>query len=226
MTDAPRSIVAVPERPPWYRRRLALIGAAPLVVAAVVAAALVLGSDRGVSGAVGDGAAAASTTAAETTAPGTTAPAPSPVTPADPNGEPVSADEPPPALPAARLDAPVVVEQVTAELSSIEEIDAEGRGRGSVSGPALRVTVRLTNGSGAPLSLDGVSVNLAFGADSAPASPVDDPSVDPFAGGLEPGGAASGVYVFRVPEGQRGSVTVQVGVGPATPLAIFAGAVD
>jgi hypothetical protein len=219
MTEAPQSGEPAPGSPPWYRQRLPLLGAALLLVVVVVVSAVVA---LGGGGEGGDGAAAA----APTTALASTAPAPPSVPPADPAAPPVNADEPPPALPAAPLDDPVVVEEVTAELSSIEEIEAEGRGRGGVSGPALRVTVRIHNGAATPLSLDDVSVTLAFGADSTPASPVDDPSGVPFGGGLESGGSAEGVYVFRVPTGERGAVTVQVGVRPGTAVATFAGAVD
>jgi hypothetical protein len=44
-----------------------------------------------------------------------------------------------------------------------------------------------------------------------PASPLDDPSAAPFAGTVAPGEHADGVYVFTIPEEDRGSVTVSVG---------------
>jgi hypothetical protein len=224
MTDAPRSDAPADGRTPWYRRRLALAAAALVVVAAVVATALVLGGRPG-SQEVGEREAAA-TTAPASTAPPSTAPPPPLVPPADPNAQPVVADQLPPALPAAALDDPVDLEGVTVDVPTIEAIEAEAQGKGSIAGPAVRVTVRLRNGTAAPLALDDAVVTLTFGADSAPASPVEDSSVARFSGTLEPGDAGEGVYVFRVPADQRGAVTVQVAVRPGASVVTFAGAVD
>jgi len=223
MTDAPRTQAPDEARTPWFRRRLPLAAAALVLVAAVVAAALVLGGRAG--GETGDRD-AAGTTAAGTSAPATTAPPPPLVPPADPNAQPVVADQLPAALPAAALDEPVVLEGVTVDVPAIEAIDAEAQGKGSISGPAVRVTVRLQNGTAAPLVLDDAVVTLVFGADSAPASPVEDPSSVPFSGTVAPGDEGEGVYVFRVPANQRGAVTVQVAVRPGASVVTFAGAED
>jgi hypothetical protein len=219
MTDAPRSDAPADGRTPWYRRRPALAAAALVLAAAVVAAALVLGGRSG-SQETGERDAAA------TTAPATTAPPPPLNPPADPNAQPVVADQLPPALPAAALDDPVELEGVTVDVPTIEAIEAEAQGKGSIAGPAVRVTVRLRNGTAAPLALDDAVVTLTFGADSAPASPVEDSSVARFSGTLAPGDAGEGVYVFRVPADQRGAVTVQVAVRPGASVVTFAGAVD
>lgn len=224
MTDAPRTQAPDEGRTPWFRRRLPLAAAVLVVVAAVVAAALAIGGRAG-SEENGDRDAAGST-AAGTTAPATTAAPPPLVPPADPNAQPVVADQLPPALPAAELDEPVVLEGVTVDVPAIEAIEAEAQGRGSISGPAVRVTVRLQNGTAAPLVLDDAVVTLVFGPDAAPASPVDDPSTVPFSGTVAPGDEGEGVYVFRVPADQRGAVTVQVAVRPGASVVTFAGAVD
>lgn len=224
MTDAPRNDAPADARARWHRRRAVLAGLAVIVVAAVAAAALAMGDgDRGA--AAGDRSAAA-TAAAGTADPGNAAPPPPLAPPADPDVEPVAADQLPPALPPAPLDEPVVLEGTTVGVPEIEAIEAQARGRGSIAGPALRVTVRLDNGTAAPLSLDDAAVTLAFGDDATPAPPVEDGSAAPFAGTLEPGAAADGVYVFRVPEDQRGAVTVQVAVRPGSSVVTFAGALD
>src|SRR3712207_8712402 len=57
----------------------------------------------------------------------------------------------------------------------------------SIAGPALRVTVRVENGTAEPVALGGVAVNLAYGPDRTPASPLDEPSRRPFATMVEPG---------------------------------------
>src|SRR3712207_8997076 len=62
----------------------------------------------------------------------------------------------------------------------------------SIAGPALRVTVRVENGTAEPVALGGVAVNLAYGPDRTPASPLDDSSRRPFATMVEPGQSAEG----------------------------------
>lgn len=208
------------------RRRLLVAGAA-LALAALVALVLVLTTRDG------DGDDAGGTAAAEpaqTSAPrdeptieGPDIPAP-PVE-SDPAGEPVAADERPRNLPAVALDAPAETgDGVTGSLVSVEAIDGSGVGRGNVAGPALRVTVKLTNGTDEAVGLDGVAVELTHGTDAVPASPLEDPSRSPFSGTLEPGASAEGVYVFRVPADDRSVVSVAVGYRAGAPFMVFTGA--
>src|SRR3712207_1179832 len=95
----------------------------------------------------------------------------------------------------------------------------------SIAGPALRVTVRVENGTAEPVALGGVAVNLAYGPDRTPASPLDDPSRRPFATMVEPGQSAEGVYVFTVPADARDQVTIEVGYEAGAPLLQFTGPV-
>ena len=90
---------------------------------------------------------------------------------------------------------------------------------------ALRVTVRVENGTAEPVALGGVAVNLAYGPDRTPASPLDDPSRRPFATMVEPGESAEGVYVFTVPADERDRVAVEVGYEAGAPLLLFTGPV-
>jgi hypothetical protein len=137
----------------------------------------------------------------------------------------VADEELPPALPAVALDESVAVGEVTASLTQIEEITGQATGPGDVAGPALRVAVRIHNGTQAAIPLDGVAVNAYYRADLTPAPPLNDPSASAFYGSLRAGEAAEAVYVFRVPPDQRGQVTLEVGYRPGAPLAIFSGAV-
>jgi hypothetical protein len=239
-----------PSRPGRSRRRLALGLLSPLVVGALVGLALLLGGGHGdptaaaadgaataADGAAtaADGAAAAGTTggaAAATTGgtaepeagPGTTgSPAPYPVTP-QPTGPTDVVDEPPPSRPAVPLDQEAAAgDGVTASITSLEAIQGTGTGRGNVAGPALRVHVQITNGTVAPVSLDGVTVTMATGAELMPASPLDDPSQAPFAGTVGPGDRAEGDYVFSVEEEARTSVTLSVGYQAGAPIMVFTG---
>jgi hypothetical protein len=148
---------------------------------------------------------------------------PAPVTP-EPTGPTSDVDEPPPSLPVVALDDEAAVGNgITAEVVSLDAITGTGTGPGNVAGPALRVTVQISNGTAAPVSLDEVVVDLTYGADLTPASPLDDPSTAPFTGTVEPQGNREGVYVFTVPEDQRDAVTVSVGYQAGAPFLVFSG---
>jgi len=201
------------------RRRLAYVVAAVALVVALVALVLVLGSDdEGATDAAGN--TATSTTPRDTSVP------PPPPTPT-PTGPTAEVDELPPALPEVALDAAAAVGNgIVATLPSIESIEGSAVGPGNIAGPALRVTVRIQNGTAQPVSLDGVAVNMSYGADRTPASPLDDPSRRPFSGMVAPGESSEGVYVFTVPADARDSVTIEVGYQAGAPLLLFTGPVD
>jgi len=218
------------------RRRLVLGGAALAVLALVVALVMVLtaGGGAGTSSAGSpSGSAPAAATPGASAVPGaaTTSPAGSPAAGSSPAAEPapatgeVSADQLPDSLPAVALDQPAEVSGVSVRLSAIEGIQGVAEGPGNVNGPAVRVTVVLTNGSATELDLDGVSVNLTHGDDLTPGSPLEDASQDLFSGSLAPGGESTGVYVFSVPAGDRERVDVSVGVAPGASYAVFSGPV-
>jgi hypothetical protein len=205
------------------RRRLVVLATA-LVVAAVVAVVAVLAlrgdDDAGTSAAGADPGAAASTSAAPPEL------APAPVTP-EPAGPTEDATELPPSLTPVGFDEPAAVGNgITAEVVSLEAIDGTGQGAGNIAGPALRATIRITNGTAAPVSLDGVAVDLAYGPELTPASPLGDPSTAPFAGMVQPSGDAVGVYVFSVPAGDRDLVNLSVGYQAGAPFLVFAGPAD
>jgi hypothetical protein len=207
--------------PPARNRRklLLLAAAAAVLVVALVALVLVLGNDdEGTTNAAGTG--ATSSSARDTSV------IPPPPTPT-PTGPTADVDELPPALPEVALDAPAPVGNgVVATLPSIESIEGTAVGPGNIAGPALRVTVRIENGTDEPIWLDGVAVNMYYGEERSPASPLDDPSRRPFTGQVEPGGSGEGVYVFSVPTEVRDLVTIEVGYQAGAPLLLFTGAVD
>jgi hypothetical protein len=202
------------------RRRVVILGAVGLVV--VVALVVVLVLTSGGSSASGGAAAAATTTSAS--APDTSV-VPMPPTPT-PTGPTAEATDLPSALPEVALDSPAAVGNgVVAMLPAIEGIQGTADGPGNVAGPAVRVTVRIQNGTAGAVALSGVAVNMYYGADRTPASPLDDPSQRPFSGSVAAGASAEGVYVFSVPEDARGQVAVEVGYQAGAPLLLFTGAV-
>jgi hypothetical protein len=233
--------VSDPVQEPVGRRRAVLVGGAALVVVALVVA-LVLGLTYG----DGDRSAAAadpatSTSAApESAAPESSAAATDSTVAPSSSGDPAAAPAPEVPVGAAAVDAdgvplqasPVALtgdasngDGITASLPSIRAVDATATGPGNVDGPALAVTVRIVNGRGAAIALDGVEVTLTYSAEAVPGSPVDDPAASRMVGTLADGGAAEGVYVFSVPSGQRQLVTVTVGYGVGKPLLVFTGPV-
>jgi hypothetical protein len=213
-------------------RRLLALGAALLVVvgALVVLLLTVGGSDDDAPGTAASSSPAASTPAASTSAAATSAaPASDTVVPAAdtpvPTGPTSDADSPPPSLTPVALDQPAAVGNgITARIVSLEPVEATAVGPGNVSGPALRVTVELTNGTAEAVSLAGVAVDLAAGPELVPASPVDDASAAPFAGTVAAGSTARGVYVFTIAEADRGDVTLSVGYEAGAPFLVFTGA--
>jgi hypothetical protein len=204
---------------PRNRRRLIVAaGAALLVLALVVVLLLTRGDEKATHpAAVGSTAPSTSAEAATTTPGPTSVPAPAATTAPD-------ANQLPPTLKAVSLNAPSQVgDGVVVAVPAIESVNASGQGPGNVAGPALRVTVRITNGTRAAVALGGVAVNLSYGKDATPASPVDDPSQRPFSGRVAPGGHVDAVYVFSVPAGDRDTVTIDVGYKPGAPRALFTG---
>lgn len=117
-------------------------------------------------------------------------------------------------------------EGVTVAVASIEAVQGEALAPGEVSGPALRITVKVTNSGTVARTLSSAVVNVYLGADLLAANPVSRPEGQPFPSELAPGGSADGIFVFEVAEDQRSQIRVEVDLDLATPLVIFEGAVS
>jgi hypothetical protein len=135
-----------------------------------------------------------------------------------------SIDELPPSLPQVGLgDAAAVGDGVTVAVASVERVQGSGVGPGNVAGPALRVTVRLTNGTAEALALDAVTVHAGYGPGVTPAPDLEDVSRLPFSGTVAAGATAEGTYVFSVPASALEPAVIEVGYRPGAPLALFVG---
>ena len=212
------------------RRRAVLIAGAGLVVVAVVVA-LVLGlrsqDDEGTAAASSSTSPASTSSAAPATAASST-PAAAPTAGSDPAAARttggVADDRLPDSLPAVALDQVADSDEgVSAAIVDLAPIDGTATGPGNVSGPALRVTVRIENGSIDVLDLTQASTRLTYGADDVPASPLDDPAVTSFSGELAPGDAAEATSVFTVPADARELVTVTVAYRAGASFLVFSG---
>jgi hypothetical protein len=113
---------------------------------------------------------------------------------------------------------------VQARLADIESVEAEGHLPGERSGPAVAVSVQVTNLSSRPIDLDIVTVDLTT-ADGVSAYGVVVPDRPPLAGDLAAGKTASGEYVFTVAPGDRSDVQIHVKYSASTATVVFEGSI-
>jgi hypothetical protein len=111
---------------------------------------------------------------------------------------------------------------VVAVLEQVRSVQTQARSPGEISGPGLLLSVRLTNDTGEPVSLDTVTVNLTDAA-GVPGLPIGGPPAMPFEGRLAPGASAVGTYVFTIAEGARSPVMVEVFYSTQAPVVVFEG---
>lgn len=112
---------------------------------------------------------------------------------------------------------------VVIRLGKIESVTGEAKLPGEVAGPALRISVVITNGADGPLDLDSVVVNGYRGSDRVPLESLTSPGGNPFRGNLKPKTDATGAYVFAVDPKFRSDVTFTVDATPGEPAAVFRG---
>jgi Domain of unknown function (DUF4352) len=203
-----------------------------LLVAAVLALLVLAGAATWFTTRSGTDAAAPATASAvpvgtrPAPAPKTDVPLPSATPTAVPSTVLAAAPGLPAKLPPVALDAASDYgDGVRAHLVGLQTFTAAAQGVGEVAGPALAVTVEITNDGAQALSLDSVAVNLYRGAAGVPASRVLAESASTFSGPLAPGASARAVYAFSVPEADRDVVTVTVGYSAGTATAVFSGPV-
>jgi len=139
-------------------------------------------------------------------------------------GRPRSTSPIPPELEPVGLDEVVRTRSdVQVQVTKIESVRGKAKVAGEISGPALRLTVEITNGSDRELDLAYVSVNAYTGSDRLPAAPIMQPGGRPMAGSLKAGGTADGVYLFSVGTKDRPLMTVGVDYLAGQPTAVFRG---
>jgi hypothetical protein len=113
---------------------------------------------------------------------------------------------------------------VSARLTAVEAVEAEGNLPGEFSGPAVALTIEVTNGSRQSIDLGAVTADLTF-RDGVSAYPVRDPERRPFSGELAPGDVATGSYVFTLDPAERADVALRLSYTTEAPTVIFAGSV-
>lgn len=216
----------------WTRKRIALVALAAVGGLAIVAAiviASVYSFARPPGGPVANALKPAATQLPRPTDAAKSTPAPSDA----PTGAPATASPAKPGEMDARFGGVVAqtaeVKQdvktpsgLTANVVSVESYTATATRPGEVSGPAVKVTLRLTNGTGGAFPLSTATVNAYYGSGATPAAPVaGDTAAKPFTGSLQPGASATAVYVFTVPADEDGAVTVTLSDQAGARLVVF-----
>ena len=92
---------------------------------------------------------------------------------------------------------------------------------GEISGPAVRVRVKITNTSGTALDLDRSTVAVTNAAKS-PLSPVQSDPAGALRGSLASANSAEGTYIFSTAD-SRGPLSILVSAAAGTPAAQFVG---
>ena len=99
---------------------------------------------------------------------------------------------------------------VDLDVVKVENVRGQAQIPGEVSGPALRITVRVTNRTDKPVAIDNVVSNLYYGGDRRPATPMLKPGSRAFPSSARPEGTASGVLLFNVPRSGRDKLVLEV----------------
>lgn len=218
----------------WFREVLS--GGSPVmhetvvrIAAGIVLVGMLVGCGAGGDGS-GGGTPAVVSTSAKPAVDATTTDSPStgPTTEApEPDGSvnPSEAEELP-TVPAVAIEEEADFgDGVTARVTKMAAVDAEAAGAGEIGGPAVAVTIELTNGTRASLPLDAVNVLLSYGSQDTPALPViGDGRAKSLSGSLKPGASRKGVYVFTLAPNDRDAVTLTVSHTSLSPIVAFEGA--
>ncbi|MCV2395821.1 hypothetical protein OEB99_16015 [Actinotalea sp. M2MS4P-6] len=147
-----------------------------------------------------------------------------PTIPVDENEQPIPGARPS-APPVDLTDPAAPAQGLRVDLANMESVEGEATIPGEVGGPALRVTVQVTNRTDADVSLTSAVVNLYFGADQRPAVGLLEPGARDFPASVAPGASVTGVWVFNVPLDQRDQVLVEVDLSADDTVVLFSGAV-
>ncbi|WP_051232472.1 hypothetical protein [Acidipropionibacterium thoenii] len=111
---------------------------------------------------------------------------------------------------------------VTVSLVSVQATSVTAATPGEVSGPAVRVTVRVDNRSKKAIDVSSAVVSLAADKDGyGIGTTAGKPS--PLQGSVAPGSTTSGSYVFMLNPAKARPVTISVNYAAGEPIAIFTG---
>ena len=213
MVGEPDGSVQGSRRKTWLWIALAAVIA--IVIAVIVYFAVTAGSSEGGTPTAGPSPSASSS-----------APAESPDPSAQPTPDPAATPGTMPELAPVAPDQPSDNgEGLVARITAMKAVQGEAVQAGEIAGPAVQFTLRLTNDTDAPLDLGLIAVNAYIGEALTPAGGLVKPGAAPFEGTLAVGDSTDGVYVYSIPENQRGDVTVTLDYRAGQPAFVFRGTV-
>jgi hypothetical protein len=109
---------------------------------------------------------------------------------------------------------------ITVRVVEVRALKVPAHGPGEVAGPAVAVSVEVTNGSAAPFDLAGIVVNAFYGK-GTPAVATSSGPVQPLKGAVAPGKGMRGSYVFMAPAKAVSSLKVEVSSDRAPMVVTF-----
>lgn len=109
------------------------------------------------------------------------------------------------------------------DITKVEKVEAKAEIPGEVSGPALRITVRVRNTSKKSVPIKTALTNLYYGPDRTPATYMTKPGSKSFPESVPAGGSATGVVLYTVPPKYRGNVVLEVIIDAQMRRIEFAG---
>lgn len=111
--------------------------------------------------------------------------------------------------------------KVTVSVTS-KSITSNGLGAGNIKGPAVLVSVRVTNQTSKSVDLGHVSVTM-LDKSKAPAPSADDTRASRLHGTLAPGKSTTGKYVLNVSKSGRDGAWLYISFAAGVPTAVFHG---
>lgn len=213
MVEASNGSGRSPRRRIWLWAGIAL--ALAVVVAIIVYVALTSGNGDETDPGAGP------SSSATPTAPSGDADPSAPPTP-DPAATPGTMPELAPVSPDAPADNG---EGLVARISAMKAVDGEAVQAGEIGGPAVQFTLSITNDTDEAIDLGLIAVNAYIGEARTPAGGLVRPGGAPFEGTLKAGDSAEGVYVYTIPEDERGDVTLTIDYRAGQPAFVFRGPV-
>lgn len=133
-----------------------------------------------------------------------------------------TAAAPQPTSSAALTEPVTFTTEITVRLVEVEALSVTAQTPGETTGPAVRVTVDVTNNSDAAVDVGSAVVTLmGDGGDYGVGTTAGSPS--PLEGTTPAGGTARGTYVFMLDPAQGREVTINVNYAAGEPVAVFTG---
>lgn len=99
---------------------------------------------------------------------------------------------------------------VDLKIADVESVNGKAEITGEVGGPALRITLEVTNTTEKPVAINTAVTNLYYGRDRTPASTIMRPGYKPLPQSVKPGKTVTGKINFTVAKKNRSRLLLEV----------------